>query len=48
MDSRIHKEDLYTDDLNSVDKEKRDFFGDGVLCFKRSELGLRKAYSASL
>jgi hypothetical protein len=42
------KNKLITNDLNRVDKENRDFFGDGVVCFNRSELGLRKVYNASL
>lgn len=34
--------------LNNVDKENRDFLGEGGAYFKCSELGLRNVYKASL
>lgn len=34
--------------LNNVDKENRDFLGDGTTALRCSELGLKKAYNASL
>lgn len=34
--------------LNSVESENLDFFGEGKTCFRCAELGLKKAYKASL